>query len=413
MVSLTTFLVFYMVEAPGIGHGNIVANNTNPKPKPRNRTKTAPSPRPRSLVSLSSEDRPDENSAEAVNDKLLEKREESTELVNTRANLEPLADNERNESIETPTPVRDELGPTLADTKSDEMQELVDEKEIKIVDQATVIENEDHEIAAPTKNEADSVPYEEDPEPINESKQIDDSAKEGLLEKEEIDETTANDDEAKNNFQSADSLGGDKKSDNGMKEKFSELAKLQKSVVSDILEPKAEVSKVKPPEVVALHPKTPNKDSYPKSFFDSYTRKRGFQIGSSLLDLRSDEEASNHKNSSDLSTPNSVASALNAFEFVDEIEGLDVEMFTGSLSKNSRNKNKILNQLHGMHDLDNFSKNPSGGSLRSVSSLPGFLGSNMKKWNNVEELDDISLNSFGGRNGWVIGDTSDTGMSHY
>jgi hypothetical protein len=195
--------------------------------------------------------------------------------------------------------------------------------------------------------------------------------------------------------------------DEKLKRKVADLAQLQKESVSSIFNTTNFVTphdKVKPPEIVALHPKEMKQDSYPKSVFES--NKKSFQIGSSLLDLRPEEETK--KISSDLSTPNSVASALNAFDFVDEIEGVDVEMFTGSLSKNSKNKNVILNQLHGMHEFETLKKNPSGGSLRSVSSLPGFVGSNMKKWNNIEELDVISLNSCGGRNGWVIGDTSDT-----
>jgi hypothetical protein len=197
--------------------------------------------------------------------------------------------------------------------------------------------------------------------------------------------------------------------DEKLKRKVADLAQLQKESVSSIFNTTNFVTpheKVKPPEIVALHPKEMKQDSYPKSVFES--NKKSFQIGSSLLDLRPEEETK--KISSDLSTPNSVASALNAFDFVDEIEGVDVEMFTGSLSKNSKNKNVILNQLHGMHEFETLKKNPSGGSLRSVNSLPGFVGSNMKKWNNIEELDVISLNSCGGRNGWVIGDTSDTGM---
>ncbi|XP_044267448.1 cordon-bleu protein-like 1 isoform X2 [Tribolium madens] len=186
-----------------------------------------------------------------------------------------------------------------------------------------------------------------------------------------------------------------------IKSKVSELAQLQKEGVDNFFKSS---EKSKAPEIVALYPKPVKSDRYSKSIFDSYTRKRGFQIGSSLLD----EENSTQKSSSGLSTPTSVSSALNAFDFVDEIEGLDVEMFTGSLSKNSKNKSVILNELHGMHELENLKKNPSRGSLRSVNSLPGFTGTNMKKWNNVEELDEISLNSNGGKNGWVLGDTSDT-----
>jgi hypothetical protein len=125
--------------------------------------------------------------------------------------------------------------------------------------------------------------------------------------------------------------------DEKLKRKVADLAQLQKESVSSIFNTTNFVTpheKVKPPEIVALHPKEMKQDSYPKSVFES--NKKSFQIGSSLLDLRPEEETK--KISSDLSTPNSVASALNAFDFVDEIEGVDVEMFTGSLSKNSKNK---------------------------------------------------------------------------
>lgn len=104
----------------------------------------------------------------------------------------------------------------------------------------------------------------------------------------------------------------------------------------------------------------------------------------------------------------------------DNITDFDINLFTGSLSKGSKGSKKALQHLHGIHDFEenpgeeSLRENESLMSLRSVDSWPSFLGNgNMKKWNNQEDLNDISLNSGGLGDKWVIGDYSDTGMSEH
>ncbi|RZC36482.1 microtubule-associated protein futsch, partial [Asbolus verrucosus] len=371
------------------GQDSVVNNNTNPIPTSRNRTKIAPSPRPQSIISLTSEDSFEEKKAEAV------KNENKITLNETVGESIAKANNDKN---------------TVNEGVTREGNNQVEEKTVQtdLVDETRIQKIEEKEESAPKSNDK----IEEEAVQINLIEKVRPQKTE---KKEEIapesngkmsNQTTAEEKTFKHDEMSDENKKKaeiNKDMDTDLKQKASKLTQLQKQNVTAVFNTTTFTTAstgedVKPPEVVAFYPKTQKKEHrYSKSIFDSYTRKRGFQIGSSLLDLHSDEEANQKRNSSGLSTPNSVASALNAFDFVDEIEGLDVEMFTGSLSKKSRNKNVILNQLHGMHEFESFRKHPSSGSLRSVSSLPGFIGSNMKKWNNIEELDDISLHSYSGQ----------------
>lgn len=425
-----------MVDTNGNGQDRLVVN-TNPIPKPRTRNKITPSPRPRSTISLNEPIK--ENKDEMIEEN---KIEEENVMEEKREPVEDKKDTSREEN-NVERSVKENKIEEVEDTKDTTREESVIIGAVKENKRETVEDNKDiaEEKRTTTDNKREAVEYTkdltgqeetvkgnkreafEDTKDIavgvetvegNRREAVEDNTDTAREEKNVEETVKENIDQTLSNENNAEAVEDGKKSgllneaeetkvsslDKDLKNKVSELAQLQKEGFASFFKSE-EKSK---PEIVALHPKTPKKDRYSKSIFDSYTRKRGFQIGASLLD----EE--NNNNSSGLSTPTSVSSALNAFDFVDEIDGLDVEMFSGSLSKNSRKKSEILNQLHGMHELESLRKNPSVGSLRSVSSLPGFTGTNMKKWGNVEELDEISLNSNGGKNGWVLGDTSDTGM---
>ena len=161
------------------------------------------------------------------------------------------------------------------------------------------------------------------------------------------------------------------------------------------------------------------------SAFDTLSRKRGFQIGSSLLNLDAGDHDSYSVTSSvsESDKHDSIVSSKKS-ELDDYSNDFEVNDFNENLFEKFDQKNpgvklkkKRVSELMGIHGLDVSSqpikKTQSGGSLRSMDSLPGFLGgSNIRKWNNVNDLDDISMVSNGslaGRNKWVIGDSSDAG----
>lgn len=194
-----------------------------------------------------------------------------------------------------------------------------------------------------------------------------------------------------------------------------DISQLQKMAHTEIFSSQKFLGERKPPEVIAMIPKERKRS--PKKF-DTFGKRR-FQIGTSLLENFDDTASIHSRQSNDSKTGNftrnnSVNSALEAFNFMDEFSDLDESTFSGSLSKNSKVTNEIFNQLFGIHNLEDIEihKNQSISSLRSLRSLPGFLSdsSGMRKWNNVEDLDYISLTSTETKNKWVFGEASDTGM---
>lgn len=103
------------------------------------------------------------------------------------------------------------------------------------------------------------------------------------------------------------------------------------------------------------------------------------------------------------------------------VNDLNIQMFSHVLSKNDSKRFKgPLRHLHSeIHfdsviSADDMPENMSVTSLKSVDSLPSFMdSSNMKKWSNYEDLDEISIisaNNVSLKNKWVVGDTTDTGM---
>lgn len=193
-----------------------------------------------------------------------------------------------------------------------------------------------------------------------------------------------------------------------------DISQLQKLAHKEIFSSQEFLNERKPPEVIAMIPKE-RKRSPTK--FDTFGKRR-FQIGASLLENFDDTSSIHSRQSNDSKTGNftrnnSVNSALEAFNFMDEFSDLDESTFSGSISK-KKVTNEIFNQLFGIHNLEDIEiqKNQSISSLRSLRSLPGFLSdsSKLKKWNNVEDLDDISVTSAETKNKWVLGEASDTGM---
>lgn len=149
----------------------------------------------------------------------------------------------------------------------------------------------------------------------------------------------------------------------------------------------------RPPEVVGVIPKKKNNDN--------------LSHNSNISKNQTESNPSNEQTIKSCShTPQ-----LNSS---DDLFDLNDEMFSKpSKSVELEPRSNILNQLYGIHDLDDCSigRQNSISSIRSLQSLQGFSGG-LRKWNNLEELDDLSLASSMGpnSNSWVLGDQSETGM---
>ncbi|XP_056643454.1 uncharacterized protein LOC130449565 isoform X1 [Diorhabda sublineata] len=176
-----------------------------------------------------------------------------------------------------------------------------------------------------------------------------------------------------------------------------------------------EVKKL-PPEIIAVIPKTPNENKSPQSNkYDSFGKRR-FQKLQSLTDSFDDDANANKFGS--VSSGTSISSALATFNFVDDFLDLDDKVFSGSISaKNVSLKDEVFSELYGIHNLEDIKigNNQSISSLRSLRSLPGFYNTNngLKKWNNYEELDAISLASQGPNSRWVIGDSEPESLASH
>lgn len=208
------------------------------------------------------------------------------------------------------------------------------------------------------------------------------------------------------------------------KESFETRRKLEDDLNQNLTDSGTESIKKKrrsktKPEIVGVTYKKSAKD-----IFDSHGRKRGLLMLNSALSM---DESTDYETQSVYSTDSESFfkkswpdSFTDTNEEDDNITDFDANLFTGSLSRNSKASRTALQQLHGIHDFDEHAseeslrENQSLMSLRSVDSWPSFLGNgNMKKWNNQEDLNDVPLNSGGLGDKWLIGDTTDTGMSEH
>lgn len=167
--------------------------------------------------------------------------------------------------------------------------------------------------------------------------------------------------------------------------------------------------------------------------FDTAGRRRGFQIGKSLFSIineNSNNISDTERRSSDNSfTSSSSCSNIEKITSEHDLEIENIDMFNQKDKSNKKHK-KYSRHLHGtgveIHDLNQnkkyeeiFSKTASIGngslrsnnsvtSLTSMDSIPTFLGNgSIKKWENRENLDGISLDS--NTLNWAVGD-SDAGM---
>lgn len=147
--------------------------------------------------------------------------------------------------------------------------------------------------------------------------------------------------------------------------------------------------------------------------------KQSFSIGTSMLFMNENEDKGSLKSFQSLpldsvSLPaNSSTHSLNQIDDY-QIEDFDINLFRSATKKTEGNA-KHHQKIYGIYDLDTDVNKPH--DLESNDNLPSFLkSSNIKKWNNVEQLDAISVTSGHGsfgNNRWVIGETSDTGTFSY
>ncbi|KAF5298322.1 hypothetical protein FQA39_LY11806 [Lamprigera yunnana] len=126
-----------------------------------------------------------------------------------------------------------------------------------------------------------------------------------------------------------------------------------------------------------------------KPTFNSIGNKRGFKIGASLLSLNMENTADASREQISKSTSN-----ISNLMYEYSIDNFDIDIFTPSpVRRKSKSHNKSSRQHHGIFLSDQSSE--------VDASVPSFVEiSNIKRWNNMHDLDDISLNSsnsgFGG-----------------
>lgn len=180
------------------------------------------------------------------------------------------------------------------------------------------------------------------------------------------------------------------------------LGELQTLAAKDIFK-SSEFSDKRPPEVVALIPKTP-KANESLSRTDSLSALQ-FHIGPRTYSHEDpvfvDKGLSQSKNDFPVS---SLSIPLKSYD---------------SLTQPSDDEDGTLeyenvDSYNQFHEKNYRRKKISVTSLRSTSSLSDLVGgSGLRKWNNIEDLDHNSLTSLGSNNKWVVGDSFGPGMFIY
>lgn len=140
---------------------------------------------------------------------------------------------------------------------------------------------------------------------------------------------------------------------------------------------------IKPPEIVGVVLKTPSEKTVAK--------ERDMQIWSSLLSL-DDELLSLYSSDGEV--------------FSKKPPSEDCISNNSSLIYHDDEKKALQEEAK----VSGFKENRSVTSLKSVDSVPAFLGAgSMKKWTNFEDLDELTDDAETVSK-WEVGDTTDTGM---
>lgn len=164
------------------------------------------------------------------------------------------------------------------------------------------------------------------------------------------------------------------------------------------------------PLVEDINNNTSVDDTTSTSSYDSVGKMRGFQIGKSLQSVI--DESSDLMSCSETEL-NSLMS-LNSDKTVENDMEIDIEMFDGKNLEESQDGAEIVTQeevsISSLIARNNLRSVDSVTSLRSMDSIPTFLGKgSIKKWDNYQNLDGISIDSSMFNFGWADGE-SDAGM---
>ncbi|XP_018565526.1 MATH and LRR domain-containing protein PFE0570w isoform X2 [Anoplophora glabripennis] len=406
---------------------NVATPSNNPVPLPRNKAKAPPKPRPRSeIVSSNKFLRTSTNPQSKVEDENLRKSQKQKQIKEEEMSdkITIAKDSMHSEpqiEIDTEKFIAEEKKPRInkiiIETKVDNecivneiiKEELggIDKNENQVKDNKNIVENS--KVAVPKTKETKK-DIAKDVLKIDSDSTVNQKPEVKTRQKTKIERNLEKLNELNKLEQDTPKLS------KNLTKSMPDISQLQKLTHEDIFSSPEFLNERKPPEVIAMIPKVSKEKKGSPTKFDTFGKRR-FQIGTSLLENFDDTASIHSKVSNDSKTGsftrnNSVNSALEAFNFVDEFSDLDENTFSGSLSKNSKVSNEIFNQLFGMHNFDEIEmhKNQSISSLRSLRSLPGFMNDSrgLKKWNNVEDLDDISLTSVEVKNKWIFSDASDT-----
>lgn len=172
-----------------------------------------------------------------------------------------------------------------------------------------------------------------------------------------------------------------------------------------------------------------------ESKFDTMSRARGFQIGQSMLSIDSSENMRKNYSSSTLNSSSSNhehdTDVTGAEETFKNIHIANIDIFDNKKRIKKKKHSHKTENLVEIHDLRHnktyeefLSNSPSNTSLelsvndsllslRSVTSLPGFLDNgpnNIRKWENLQSLDVSLGDDRHSSHHWVVGDPSDAGM---
>lgn len=113
--------------------------------------------------------------------------------------------------------------------------------------------------------------------------------------------------------------------------------------------------------------------------------QRRFQIGKSLNSVIEDVKERENK-ISDTNSISSYGSALESLE--NEMEFENMEIFNKNSEMKQVEKNRLCDDMGPLKRVDSVT------SLRSMDTVPTFLGNgSIKKWNNYQNLDGISVDS--------------------
>lgn len=186
------------------------------------------------------------------------------------------------------------------------------------------------------------------------------------------------------------------------------ISQIQKNTHLNIFSSPEFLGEKKPPEVIGVIAKTPEqKHSLTLDSLQKQPLPENAEVEMTSLNSRLSIDSYTEGGLSTNRT--SINSALEYSSYTDDLSDSD----RSSIRIKNLMRDSMYSQLYGIHSYDyGYRRTDSVSSLRSLQSLPGFFNNEgLKKWNNLEDLDDISLAFVGPSSPSVTGDRfNESGM---